>query len=344
MRIRILPLITLVSLLLALPVRSPAASETNAETAEVSAAAAETSASNDTLRAYLQLQEQLHATQLAIEQTRRQVEEANAKSANELANQLHSFEQSLSAQRTQEAHFMMYVLSSLAGISFLAVVITAYFQWRTVNRLADFTAALPMGRSLGAVPAAGTLGFGENALLSAGTVEQSNGKLLSAIERLENRIRELEHTATPALNGDFVEAPSESNGESSNSHTADGSISAPDFTSEAVDQIARVKQLLYKGQSLLHEEKADAAIECFDQVLALEAGNTEALVKKGAALEKLRKLPEAIECYDRAIAVDGSMTIAYLHKGGIYNRMERFGEAVECYEKALRTQEKRSAA
>ena len=103
------------------------------------------------------------------------------------------------------------------------------------------------------------------------------------------------------------------------------------------DEHARIAELLSQAHSMLDVDNPEAALACFDEVLALEPDHSEALVKKGAALERLHKLNEAIECYDRAIAVDDTMTIAYLHKGGLCNRLERFKEALECYEKALRT-------
>jgi tetratricopeptide (TPR) repeat protein len=117
--------------------------------------------------------------------------------------------------------------------------------------------------------------------------------------------------------------------------------SHPSVTSENHDAIT---VLLGKGQTLLRLDKPDAAIMCFDEVLAIDAKNTDALVKKGAALERLQKLDEAIDCFDRAIAADSAMTMAYLYKGGVFNRMERYAEALECYERALRTQEKNRSA
>jgi tetratricopeptide (TPR) repeat protein len=103
------------------------------------------------------------------------------------------------------------------------------------------------------------------------------------------------------------------------------------------DLQARIAARLEQGQSLLKQNDWEAAVHCFDEVLALAPSHSEALVKKGAALERLKKLNEAFECYDRAIAADESMTVAYLHKGGLCSRLERFKEALECYEKALRT-------
>ena len=342
--------IALLCLLFAFPNSRLTAQETNIPPADVPAMdvppteladPAETSTSNDTLRAYLQIQEQLHATQLAVEQTRHETEIATEKNAQNLAAQLQDIEQKLSAQRAREAHFMIYVLSAFALISFLAVVITAYFQWRTVNRLASLAAAARPPLAHG--PAV-TRAMNDHALPGA-AVEQSNGRLLGTVERLEKRVLELEQATQPALkNG----APTEPNGKIENGSTKQLSPNASAVeikaTADSSDLADRIRRLLDRGQVLLDQDQVEAAVELFDQVLKSEPAHAEALVKKGSALEKLRQLPEAIECYDRAIAADGSMTIAYLYKGGLYNRMERFGEAVECYEKALQTQEKTAGA
>jgi len=337
-RLWILKKIAVCSLVSVLAVAAWAAPETNAVAVEIPAAVSENSVSNDTLRAYLQLQEQLHEAQLAIERTRRQSEEAASRNAEVLAGQLRAVEKSLTEQRTRESRFTVTVLSVFAGISFLAVVMTAYFQWRTVSRLADVTGEWPAIRPHGTGSAVAALNFGESSMIEAGAVEQSNLRLLGAIERLEKRILELEHAADPT-----APSPGNSNGKVSDQPQA--LLSAPSTpTVSDAEKIERAKLLLAQGQSMLNEDKAERAVECFDEALALDPHNTEAMVKKGAAFERMRKLTEAIECYDRAIALDGSMTIAYLYKGGLYNQMERFSEAVECYEQALRTQEKRSAA
>jgi tetratricopeptide (TPR) repeat protein len=91
-------------------------------------------------------------------------------------------------------------------------------------------------------------------------------------------------------------------------------------------------------------DKPQEALDCFDEVLALDPEHADALVKKGAALERLQRLDEAIECYDLAIARDNSLTMAYLYKGGVFNRMERYSEALACYELALKSQQKGHAA
>src|SRR5689334_8986407 len=76
-----------------------------------------------TLRTYLQLQEQLHATQIAIEENRKEANAAAARSAETLANRLQAIEQSLAAQRTRELDAMqgstrlfLWVASGIAAL------------------------------------------------------------------------------------------------------------------------------------------------------------------------------------------------------------------------------------
>ena len=299
----------------------------------------------ETLRSYLQLQEQIHATQLAVERSRTQAEAAAAETAKTFSSRLQGIEQALALQRAQELEAMqssnkaMLVVAGLfAALGLLAMVFMAYFQWRTINRLAEISATLPMAHVFGSGPAVAALGAGDPHLVTSSSAEQSNQRLLGALEQLEKRIHELEHTTHPplyegtALNQEAKGPPPPSDG---------GPAPAAPPDAAAAPDAARITLLLGKGQSRLNLDQAEEALECFEQVLALDPNQPEALVKKGAALERLRKLDEAIACYDRAIAADSSLTVAYLYKGGLFNRMERFNEALECYEQALRTQEAR---
>jgi tetratricopeptide (TPR) repeat protein len=296
----------------------------------------------ESLRGYLQIQEQLHATQLAIERNRQEANAAAAESAKAFALRLQGIEVALASQRSQELQAMQSsnkVVLAVAGLfvalGFLAMLLMAFFQWRTISRLAEIAAALPAAHALGAGPAFAALGAGETHMLTVGPAEQSNQQLLGTLERLEQRLHQLEHIPHPPL--------PEAGSPDQPAPTA-GKTETPAAGMEAAEPPAgttRLDVLLAKGQSLLNLDQAEEALACFDQVLALDANHSEALVKKGAALERLRKLDEAIACYDKAIAADNSLTVAYLYKGGLFNRMERFGEALECYEQALRTQEGR---
>ena len=296
-------------------------------------------ASNESLRAYLQLQEQLHDTQMAIERNRLEVQAAAAQSAITLSNRLQAIELSLLVQRASELEeaqrtnrLMLTVLGVFAVVGLAAAMLTVYFQSRAVNRMADISTALSASRGL-AFPSAAALAIEGHEAFSNGAVEQSNSRLMSLVEHLEKRIAELEQTAALPL----TEVAPASNGETE---------SHPELALNPVDEEkpVQIAQLLEQGQSLLNADRAEEAIACFDQVLAADPNHAEALVKKGTALEKLRQPQEALEYYDRAIAADGSLTIAYLHKGGLCSRLEKYGEAMECYERALHTQEKKRAA
>jgi tetratricopeptide (TPR) repeat protein len=308
-----------------------------AETTNAPVQSGETN-SQETLRTYLQLQEQLHATRLAIESVGAEAKQAAAQNAEELAVRLHALEQAVAAQRAKELEAMqssnrnmLYVAGAFASIGCVAMLLVGYFQWRTVNRLAELSAGIPAGAmALGSLRPIAAIGPGSTHEVTAAPALNPNPELLETIQRLERRVHELEHASPASLtNGS---PGGEKNGLS---HDGDESNGA------AVEQVKSVNLLLGKGQSLLNLDKVEEALVCFDEALALEPTNAEALVKKGTALERLRKLNEAIECYDRAIAADRLMTIAYLYKGGLFNRMERFGEALECYEMALKTQEDR---
>lgn len=289
----------------------------------------ETTNSNDSLRAYLQLQDQLHATQQALERNREETDRLAARNAEAVASKLKFIEEALAAQRTAEHQAMestnkllLIFAGSFAVVGFIAMLLTAYLQWRAVNRLAEFTALIPAaGHAALAMPAAPDAQH----LITAGTAEQSNSRLFGALNRLEHRIHELEHTSRPPL----AEKSQPTNGAAALENGA--------ATNEPHDQVSI---LLAKGESLLNLDKGAEALACYDEILASHPDHPEALVKKGVALEQMRQNDDALLCYDRAIAVDSSLTVAYLQKGGLFNRLERYEEALQCYEQALRTQEK----
>ena len=293
------------------------------------------------LRPYLQLQEQLRALQLSIEENRKEADAAAGRNAQSVAGRLQDLERTLAIERARDLdavrssnRLMLIISVAFAVVGLLAASLMAY-QWRTVGRLAELSANRPPLRELG--PPRAALEAGEPQLLGAGLAEQSSSRLLDALNRIEQRIHDLEQTSHPPLNP----APPASN-HSETAPTQAESNSEPAAVEDSADtgEGSRLGLLLGKGQSLLNLDQPEEALKCFNQALALEPAHTDALMKKAVALERLRKLPEAIECYDRAIAADESLTIAYLYKGGLLNRMERFGEALECYEQALRTQEK----
>lgn len=319
------------------PAEKPEGPETTAKPAEDS--------SQQALRSYLQLQEQLHAALLAIERGREDAEAAAKRNAETVAARLKLIEQAITLQREREMEsiqssnrFLLIVAGIFAGAGFLALLLTSLFQLRAMNRLAEIAATFPAGHGLGQSHSA-VLSAGDSHLVTA---EQSSTRLLGVIERLEKRVLELEHTAhTPAVTGEVAQQNGVPKVTGAEPHPIASEATAHDPHAKPLD---RIPVMLGKGQALLNLDQTENALACFEEVIALDPNNAEALVKKGTALERLKRLEEAIQCYDRAIAMNQSMTLAYLYKGGVYNQMERFNEALECYEQALRTQEKAPVA
>jgi len=282
----------------------------------------------DALRAYLELQSQIQAAQLALERSREKTASESALANQQLEAHLDLLEKS-HAREMQMAQannrIILIIACSLVGMGFLAMFFTGFLQLRSLNRMTEVlmtTRAQPQ-----AIGGWETQRSSEESQLAVEAPSETTLNLLNVIERLEKRIMQLEQIGQPPLESDLNEVV----------------VPEPQST-PLVDQTARITLLLGKGQSLLNLDQPEDAIQCFDEILDLDGNNTEALVKKGVALERMRKLPDAIACYDRAIAADSSMTIAYLYKGGVYNRMEKFSEALECYEQALKTQDNENNA
>jgi tetratricopeptide (TPR) repeat protein len=297
-----------------------------AETNPVVSTQTTDSTAPNTANGYLLIQEQLHATQLAIENNRQEIEAAAKRNADEMAARIQALEQTIATQRAsdteaaQKIQQLTLLLAGAFGLVCLAVMLLmGYLQWRAVTRII-------------ALAASQSPAFGNNRplpVMDAGAaVKQSNARLFGTVDLLEKRILGLEQiTRTPLAKKNLPVAPEHKNG----------------MATAADDRDERIVNLIAEGQSLLDAHALEKALECFDMALAIEPQHAEALVKKAGALEKLDRLDEAFACYDRAIAADGSLAIAYLHKGGLFNRLARYDEALQCYEQALRSQEKKTA-
>lgn len=320
---------------------------TNAPTdSEGRAAEAVVIGTQESLRSSLQIQEELHNMQATIEKDRKDSEAAAARSADLLEGRLKLIEQSISSQRLDELkdlqrsnRTVLLAAGAFAVVGFVVLLFAAFVQWTAVSRITALSARLPAAMGMGSGPAA--LGMGDAALLP-GQAEESTARFLGVIAKLERRIDGIEKAAPPAQS---LPGKTEGNHESANGVNG-GPVqeAAGEEAPGGLQQASAIALLLGKGQTLLKLDKPEAAIACFDEALAIDAGNTDILVRKGAALERLQRLDEAIACYDMAIAADSTMTMAYLYKGGVYNRLERYSEALECYEQALKTQQKGQSA
>jgi tetratricopeptide (TPR) repeat protein len=296
-----------------------------------------------TLNGYLQIQAQLHDTQVAVEASRVEAAAAAQRAASDMDARLLVLEQNIAAQRksdiesSQKAQELMLSLVAAFGSAGLGVMLLmVYFQWRVVKRLVD----------LPAMPQQLLTDRQSPSLIGSATVGESNAKLFGAVDTLQKRILELEQSARGALpEKPVVTSPPATNG----SHKIPETISEAKSETKNGDSTSKdreecVANLITEGQALLDANNAEKALDCFEVALGMDAKHVEALVKKGGALEKLGRTDEAIKCYDRAIEANNSATIAYLQKGGLFNRLARYDEALQCYEMALRTQEKTPVA
>jgi tetratricopeptide (TPR) repeat protein len=289
---------------------------------------------SDAVNGYLQIQAQLHDTQLAIEKNRQLAEAEARRNADEMTARIEALQQTIAALRaneiaaTQKTQQLTLIVAGTFGTVGLGIMLLlAYTQWRTVTRLVELSSFPPRAPLLGnGQPLPMLESGGELASPGQTAVGLSNARLLGVVERLEKRILELEQTTCAPL-------------KTTTSTAVNGQNGTPAVPNE---HDKRVTSLLAKGQSLVGANEPKKALECFDEALALQPKHAETLVKKGGALEKLGRLDEAAACYDRALEANDEMIIAYLHKGSLFNRMARYDEALQCYEQALRTQEKKA--
>lgn len=268
-------------------------------------------------RNYLHLQEQIHESQVAIEQGQQAALNAAKSNADALAARLQSLEQSVTAQRATDAeaaHKTQQLTLFLAGAFGLAglgiMLLMVYFQWRAFTQLAQISsqqhaAIANVNGSVHDMAAPGRV-----------AVESSNARLLDVVGQLEKRIHELEG----------------------------GQRFLPELNTPKPAASGKPVELLAEAQKLLDASLPLPALELLEKLLAAQPEHADALVKRAVALEKLGRTDEALASCDRAIAVDGTLALAHLHKGGLLNRLRRYDEALDCYERALQAQEKKPAA
>ena len=310
--------------------------------AETNVAAA---ATNEVASATTNAPPEVRVTPQDLEKLRREMEAAAARHAQMLTtalepilNRQHLRELDIlqSANRTIFIGAGIFGAAGLIGFLLVAVILV-----RAVGRFSEVAAQQgETVRALGAgrIPAA--LGPGDAAAVAA-SAEQSSARFMSAIERLEQRIHELEATTPGGLLDVEAGAPPGKLAAPTEPAPPPGTNGQPAANPEDAGSIAsRLDLLLGKAQSLLSLDQPEAALAAFDEVLSLQPDHADALVKKGLALEKLQRLDEAVACYDQAIALDESLTVAWLHKGGLCNRLERHQEALACYEQAIRRERK----
>jgi tetratricopeptide (TPR) repeat protein len=270
-----------------------------------------TNAPNDSVaNGYLQVQEQLHAARLAIEENRQIAVDEAKKNSEALALRLQSLELAVSAQhnseaesarKTQQLTLMLAGAFGLVGLGIMLLMV--YFQWRAFSQIAEISAQ--QNSMLANASAVHQL-----AAPGRATVEVSNARLLDVVGQLEKKIHDLE---------------------------SGGRLLADTAPAKPVEGLSEADRLLDANQP----QKALAVLEKF---LTAQPRHANALLKRGVTLEKLGQLEVALASCDQAIAADKNLTMAYLQKGGLLNKLNRHPEALDCFEQALLAQDKKGRA
>jgi hypothetical protein len=124
----------------------------------------------EVVRAFLQLQEQLRATQLAIEQNRRETKATAVQTAETMSNALQAIQSTFVAQRARDleatqafSRQVLIIAGAFAALGVLTLLLVAYLQWSMSKGLAEISSALPAALGLGSSVAQDLLGPGEQA-------------------------------------------------------------------------------------------------------------------------------------------------------------------------------------
>jgi tetratricopeptide (TPR) repeat protein len=274
----------------------------------------------------LQIQEQLHNTQLALQENQQVAAALERNNADLMTARLQTLEQSLNNQADDAHKSLQWTLLGtgiigLAGLGILSWMV--YLQSRAFIKLTEISSQ-------------------QNVLLTNATavqqfsaparamVESSNARLLEAVGQLKDRVSELEHSVPSLANGQKLNGTGHTNGNGTGNEA--GSISSGAETQS---------EMLVEGQKYLDENEPRQALELFDRYLAFHPDDPDALLKKADALQKIGRNDEALAHYNRVIAADSTLAVAHLQKGGLLNRLRRYDEALNCYEQALQAQEKK---
>jgi TolA-binding protein len=90
----------------------------------------------DVVRGYLQVQEQLHSMQMSLERNQQDAQDIAARNVKALGERLNAIEQSIGTQRVSELKAMrdsnrlMLVITATLAVLGLVVVLFGFLQWR----------------------------------------------------------------------------------------------------------------------------------------------------------------------------------------------------------------------
>lgn len=87
------------------------------------------------------------------------------------------------------------------------------------------------------------------------------------------------------------------------------------------------EELLQRGSGLLDRGERAAAVEVFQQVLALDPRKADTLFKLGLALDELGDVDRAEQCYTKVLDIDSAYVDAWINRGLVHAGRGRLDEA-----------------
>jgi len=154
----------------------------------------------ESVRAFLEVQDQLHELKASNERNAKLLEERmksiESSVASEQARQLEEVKATIK-EIQQSSRTRLTEAMAFAAFGFLVLILAGVMHWLTVNRLSKMIAHAPAGLALGEGKAPGALGMGNGgmAMLPSPAVEQSTERFMEILSRLEKRILEVEASA-----------------------------------------------------------------------------------------------------------------------------------------------------
>lgn len=101
---------------------------------------------------------------------------------------------------------------------------------------------------------------------------------------------------------------------------------------------AHFDALHMSGVIALQQGDPQAALVLIDQALSADSGNAgaaDAYINRGAALARLGLQDAAIESYNQALALKPAHADAYFNRGNVFHAIKRPGKALDSYDKAV---------
>jgi hypothetical protein len=188
----------------------------------------ESTNSQELLGGILRLQEQVHATRLAIEEYSQEAKVAATQNAEALNKGMQAMQKAFSAERARESDamrslseatqrsnkVMLIVMGTFGALVFLIMLILTYFQWRMSRSLDGISAGWPAALGYGPGSAVSVLGPGDSRLVQGGLVEQSSLRLLAAMEQPARRLHDTGESSRAELKANEGTPSSGGRGES----------------------------------------------------------------------------------------------------------------------------------